>query len=425
MIKNIKLLTLFALLASLGTAIGLGQIENRVSAILTYPATVCPGTNADGNSNDLIPNSKILGTSIPSNQNKMKVLGTNNFATKKSLLVDGGGVTAVSVLKGTSGWLAAVNCSISDGDDWFVGGTASVSSKGFIEVVNSGLSTAIVDFKIYSSKAATVVSKNIPANSVSYVLLDSLAPGEDAIAIEAITRAGRVSIFELDNRKSGLHAIGGDYVSPAPAPTKTVIIPNIPTVKGKVGQTLRVVVPGNVDANLKATIFSSDGSFAPSGVDGSSVASGSVKDITFTPVVADSSYSMRIDSDVPISASVLSTSNGDLIWSTAVSNTTSTSLQLGGFTPLFRFYGPAIDVNLSWIDTSGKKSSRHLIGNDTLAFRPKVSLTRASITSNGSQTFGALLINSGSGNAVLPITSGAHLESAALAKSDARAINRG
>jgi hypothetical protein len=423
--RDIRFAALLTLLAIVALSVELGKIENKFSSVQTYPATVCPGTNTDASATALIPNSKTMGTSIPSIQNKMKMIGTTNFASKKALLVDGGQVTSTSVLKGSSGWYAAVNCSISDGDEWFVGGSASVSSKGTISIVNSGLSSAIVDFKVYSSKASTIISKTVPANSSTYVLVDSLAPGEEAIAVNAITRSGRVSIFFLDNRKSGLRAMGADYVSPAPAPAKTVIIPNIPTTKSKDGQMLRVVVPGTVDANIKATIISSDGSFAPSGLDGISIQSDSVKDINFKPVVADSSYSLRLDSDVPISASVLTSGGGDLIWSTSAPFLTSTSLQLGGLTPLIRLYGSNIDVNLSWIDTRGNKSGKHIVGTDSVAFRPKVGLLRAQFSVTNNSTYGALLVTSGTGSAVLPIAPGSHLESATLPRSDARSINRG
>ena len=424
MIRNLKVLMLLVIIAATGLATGLSKIDNRVSAIKSYPATVCPGTNTDGTATAIIPNSKVLGTSIPSNLNKMTEIGSSTFVSKKALLVDGGQVTSTSILRVGSA-LAAVNCSISDGDDWFIGGSSNVSSKGTIAIINSGLSSAIVDLKVFSSKAALVITKTIPANSAQYILTDSLAPGEDSIAVNAITRAGRVSIFMLDNRKSGLRSMGTDYVAPASAPSKLIVIPNIPTSSGKDDQLLRVVVPGNVSANLKATVLSSDGSFAPIGIDGTSVNAGAVKDFKFKPIVADSSYSLVLESDVPIGASVLTINSGDLTWATATTTLKDTSIQLGGFTPLFRFYGKTIDVNLSWIDTRGKRSGKHIVGNDTVAFRSKVGLTRVSITTNQSDNYGSLLVDSGSGYALLPITSGSHLESAVLPRSDARTINRG
>ena len=423
--RDLRIIAGLTVLTALLLTAGLVKIENKVSQIKNYPATVCPGTNSDGSLVDILPNSKVLGTSIPSNKNRMAKVGATNFVTKKALLVDGGSVTSTSVLKGRGGWLGVVSCAISDGNDWFVGGSASVSSKGVLSIVNSGLSAAQVDLKVYSSKAPITISKAIPANSSTYILIDSLAPGEDSVAINAITRAGRVSIFALDNRSRGLRSIGGDYVAASPSPSKTVVIPNVPVPKGKHNQILRVVVPGNVDANIKAAIHSSDGSFAPSGVDGITINGDTVKDIEFKPIVADSTYALKLESDVPINASVLSSVSGDLVWSTAAPEIKETSMQLGGFTPLIRIYGKNIDVNLNWIDTNGKRGSKHLVGSDTLAFRPKLGLLRAQFSSNTGQNFGSLLVNSGGGYSVLPIASGSHLESSTLPRSDAHAINRG
>lgn len=424
--RDLKVISLFALLSIVGLTAGLGKFENKISQVKTYPATVCPGTDSGGSAIDLLPNSKVKAAVIPSNLNKMRPIGTSIFNTKKPLLVDGGEVTSVSILKGANGWIAAVNCSISDGDDWFIGGSANVTSKGSLVIVNSGLSPAAVDFKIYSSKPPRTVNKTIDANSVKYVKIDSLAPGEDSIAINAITRAGRVSVFMLDNRGSGLRTLGGDYVAPAPAPSKTVVIPIIPTPKlnAKRSQLLRLVVPGNVDANIKATIFSDDGSFAPRGIDGANINGGTVKDISLKPIVSKSTYSLRIDSDVPLSAAVLTKLGGDFIWSTATSPITQSTLRMGGLKPLLRLYGSDIDVEVSWIDNNKKSGSKRLIGSDTITYRPPNGLTKIKIESLSGSSYGSLLIASGSGYAVLPVVSGSHLESAALPRSDARAINR-
>jgi hypothetical protein len=48
MIRNLKVLMLLVIIAATGLATGLSKIDNRVSAIKSYPATVCPGTNTDG-----------------------------------------------------------------------------------------------------------------------------------------------------------------------------------------------------------------------------------------------------------------------------------------------------------------------------------------------------------------------------------------
>ena len=424
--KNLRSISLFLLLLAIVIATSFGKIEKRITKVQTFPSTVCPGSDSGDVVIDYLPKSKINAALIPNESGKLKPLGTSILNSSKPLLVDGQDVTSMAIIKGSSGWLAAASCSISDGDDWFIGGSANITSRGYLEIVNSGLSAAQVDLKVYSKTAPRTVNKTIPANSVKYVKLDSLAPGEDSIAINAITRSGRISVFMLDKRGSGLRSLGGDFVAPTLAPAKSVVIPFVPTIKkgGQITQTLRLVVPGSVDANLRATIFSSDGSFAPRGIDGQSVNGGTVKDIDLNPIVSDSSYALKIDSDVPLSASIFTTLGQDFIWSTAVQPLRSTTIRLGGFKPVMRFYGQSIDLNLSWVDANGKSSGKRITGSDTVSFISKIGLNSITVENLNGENYGSLKISNSSGDSVLPIVSGAHLESAALPRSDVRAINR-
>ena len=424
--KNLRLISLSLLVLAILIATSFGKIEKSITKVQTFPSTVCPGSKSGNVVIDYLPKSKIKAALIPNETGKLKPLGTSVLNASKPLLVDGQEVTSMAIIKGSSGWLAATSCSISDGDDWFIGGSANITSRGYLEIVNSGLSAAQVDLKIYSKTAPRTINKTIPANSVKYVKLDSLAPGEDSIAINAITRSGRISVFMLDNRGSGLRSLGGDFVPPALAPAKSVVIPFIPTIKkgGQNTQTLRLVVPGSVDANIKATIYSGDGSFAPRGIDGQSVNGGTVKDIDINPIVSDSSYVLKIDSDVPISASIFTRSGQDFIWSTSAQPLKSTTIRLGGFKPVMRFYGQNIDLNLSWVDSNGKRSGKRITESDTVSFKSKIGLNSLTVENLNGVNYGSLKISNSSGAAILPIVSGAHLESAALPRSDARAINR-
>ena len=77
------------------------------------------------------------------------------------------------------------------------------------------------------------------------------------------------------------------------------------------------------------------------------------------------------------------------------------------------------------IESTGKRVSVTLSGGDTVSFRPKNPIVRATFTSKSKDNYGAMTIDNGSGYAQIPITSGSHLESSAAPKSEARTINRG
>ena len=423
---NKSLIAIVLIFISAITALSLDRISKNTSAIQSIPATVCPGDVGDGSVVDQLPNSKTLIAPIPSNLSKMKSAETTNLLTKKALLVDGGSVTTVSIQKGSNGSLAVVNCSISDGNDWFVGGSSSVTSKGSIFLINSGLSAAQVDLIVYSQKAPTTISKTVPANSQMAIPIDTLAPGDDSIAVNVITRSGRVSTFMFDERRTGLKALGSEYVSTSTSPGTTIVIPSIPKINAKSSgrQLIRIVVPGSVSANLKAEVYSADGAFAPMGLDGISVPGSTVRDLEISPVVSDSSYSLRLDADVPIVASVLTQYGSDFLWSTAAPKLAQTYFQLGGMTPLVRLYGSVINTSLELIDVNGKKSTVKLSGTDTISFRPRQPLVRIGFIPKVQNQYGGLILNSGSGFSSIPIEPGSHLESSQIPKSDARTINR-
>ena len=112
------------------------------------------------------------------------------------------------------------------------------------------------------------------------------------------------------------------------------------------------------------------------------------------------------------------------MWSTSAQPLRSTTIRLGGFKPVMRFYGQNIDLNLSWVDSNGKSSGKRITGSDTVSFKSKIGLNILTVENLNGVNYGSLKISNSSGDAILPIVSGAHLESAALPRSDARAINR-
>ena len=77
------------------------------------------------------------------------------------------------------------------------------------------------------------------------------------------------------------------------------------------------------------------------------------------------------------------------------------------------------------IESSGKRVSVNLTGRDSVSYRVKNPIIRATFTSKAKDNYGAMTIDNGSGYAQIPITSGSHLESSAAPKSEARTINRG
>jgi len=425
-------LTLFVLVIA---GITLFNPDNSgVSTIKSYPATVCPGNLSNGTSTSVLPSTKVLVRPIPSKKNKPVKANTKFYLSANPLFVDGKSETSINVTRPQSNSLATVVCSISSSDQWFVGGAGSVVSKSSIQIVNSGLSTSIVDLFVYTSNVVSpVISIRVSKNSSKQVYLDTLAPGEDSVVIHAITRSGRVTMFLFDQRQRGLQSLGSDFVSQGAAPAKRVVIPTINNVAltgSKTTQLLRILAPGNVKTNVLAKLISNDGTFAPIKLDDIFIEGGKVSDIKFKPVLQSKNFSLVLTADQPIVAAVKSSGifNGtnEFTWSASGQQLEDVILHLGGLRPKVIFQGKNIDVDVEWSDKNGKVYSKSIIGNkenDTASWSPKSGVVSARFSTKNDQIYGGVIFKEKRGLSYLPLAAGAQLESSAIPILDARIIS--
>ena len=186
--------------------------SEQVKVISTYPATVCPAVGNKVASVASLSNSKIQrrlinGISKTLNAGKKSLIVLNNDA----LLVEGNPGTALTFVN--SGWKSVVPCSVSNGEQWFAGGSGALTSKSFLYIVNSGFSDSSVELQIYTPNGLIEPkSVVISQNSTKKISVDTLVPGEDKIVIGVKTLSGRVSSYLLDERKKGLKSLGADCI---------------------------------------------------------------------------------------------------------------------------------------------------------------------------------------------------------------------
>jgi len=431
--KVISALVFFAL--SIITIFTINPDNSGVRTVNTYPATVCPANLSSGTSTSVLPSSNILVRQIPTKKNQLKKAKTSFYLSKAPLLVDGSSESSINVTRSKSGSLATVVCSISSGDQWFVGGSGALTSKASIEIINSGLSTSVVDLVVYTSNSvSSIISKRVNKNSSKRIYLDTLAPGEDSVVIRAITRSGRVTTFLYDQRQQGITALGADFVSQGADPANRVVIPAISNLElaGKGGsQILRILVPGKVSANVSAKLFSSDGSFVPLGLDNLNIVAGKVTDLNFKPVLQSKNFSLIVTSDRPIVAAVKSTRsrNGrnDFTWSTSTREFKYLAFNFAGLKPQVLFQGKNLEVDVQWVGKNRKlysKTIRSAVGDDWASWSPKSGVLQARFSTTGNQIYGGVIFDEKSGISYLPLAAGAQLESTAVPNSDARVITR-
>ena len=400
-----------------------------------FPAVVCPST----------PSGLTTAISLPSSKSQIRSTGTKSLSfipaqtlrymqSKAPIILESQGATPVvwQIRKGV--WAGSTICSSLQSEQWFVGGAADVTSKGKLILVNSGLSAATVDIEVWNEIAAQPTKAlTIKANSYLEVGVDSLAPGSQSLVIKVLTRAGRVTSYMIDERGRGLRALGGDIVNFTPKASKEVFIPAIPHTVRKVGSksvelphALRILVPGEIDARITVSVFSTDGSFIPAGLEGKVVKSGSVATLELNPNLPASKFGVRVSSDEPIVASVfsqtISEGKSDFIWSTAAAELSQSNFSIAGLAPQLIFIGETVKVELELLFNNGKRKTVRVSGEDIATVRIPDGVRSISITDAGKGIYGAGLIATKSGYGYFPLTAGSVLTKSSVPMSNIRVL---
>ncbi|MFM9151830.1 MAG: DUF5719 family protein [Candidatus Planktophila sp.] len=397
-----------------------------------FPPVVCPVT-ASGESS---------AVSLPSTQTGIRILGKKTvlFKPARTLrLTQGTAATILDTKNMTSPvwqikkgvWAGATICSAPAISQWFVGGSADVTSKGKLLLINSGLSDAIIDIEIWSEagiRPPKVIT--LKANSSLIQNLDSLDPGSKRIALHISPRSGRVNSYLVDERGRGLQSLGGDLVNASGDPSKEIVIPAIPQMKrsGKaLGHTLRVLPPGDVDARITVELNSTKGSFIPVGFDDRIIKAGVVTEIALNPQLAPSTFALKISSDRPIVASVYSStyaqSKSDFVWSTSTQEMKSYSLAVSGLNPELVFSGERISLNISILFTNKKEKKVTITGEGIATFKVPDNARTINFTEVSEVTYGGALIATPSGFGYFPLVPGSELTRALLPTANIRVLN--
>jgi hypothetical protein len=428
-----------AFLALAGLAFNAPERSQQIKLTSSYPATVCPAIGNKVSSIAALTNSKINRRSIDGiskrlNSGRSSVIPMKNDA----ILVEGNPGTSLTFANDS--WKAVVPCSVSNGEQWFIGGSGALTSKSFLYISNSGFSESIVDIEIFTPNGLLEPREvSIAQNSTKKIAIDSLVPGEEAIAIAVKTKSGRVSSYLLDERKKGLKSLGADFVAPVATARKIVTIPAITglldklaTNSNSVTHTLRLLVPASIDANIDVTVNSNDGTFIPIGLSQLEVKSQRLITIPLTFAPTAQPFSVVISSDQPIFASVISNftygKSSEISWATGADALSKWSVNLTGSRPILNFVGDRIDVQISATGTNGKKITKKVTGTNFATWRAPSGLNRLEVTANRSEITGGVIFlpEVGKiGTSYLPMNNGANLETASEPVSDARVISRG
>lgn len=398
----------------------------------SYPAVVCPPNPAGVTTVSSVISKQSQFYRIGNKSTKLNNIKTLRYSSVSDpILLQSDGFTPVSFQSRKNVWAGSVLCTAPAAEQWFVGGTSDVSSKGKIYLVNSGLSASIADIFTWSENGEQAVKTvSLKANSTIAVKLDSLAPGDSDIVLKVVTRSGRVNSFLVDERVNGLQKLGGDSVNSISAASRKFVITGIPQqlVKNKVpSHYLRLFVPGVADANFTLELLSSDGRFIPTGYNERKLASGKVVELRLEPEVPKGAFAIKLTSDQPLVAAIRSraksSGQSDFVWSTPSPALAPMQIAVAGISPRVIFAGDSIAVDLKVAYSNGKIKETSITGSDLVTWQLPNNAIAISIIRAGVENYAGALIAAKSGYAFFPIASGSELTKVAIPSSNIRVLN--
>ncbi len=393
----------------------------------SYPAVVCP-PNLSGLSSAISlstgkPEIRKTGTKSM----KTRPAGISRYAiSSQSAVIESGEVTPVIWQTRKGVWAGAAPCTGPITSQWFVGATADITSKGSLNLVNSGLGKAVITVNVFTENGAvTPRDVVVGANSFLNLPLVSLAPGSKKIAIHIKPKSGRVNGFVIDERGRGLRSLGGDILNSTADPVKVLQIPAIPQQVNRnqaTPHTLRLYVPGAIDARISAEIRSTDGTFSPISINGKVIPNQKVVEIPMKIKMAAGKFALHITSDQPILGSVFTQTvvqgKSDFIWSTHAPDLQKFTLATNGLAPNLVFTGKEIKVSLDLLSSSGKTKRVEIRGEDIATYTVAASTRSVTFTNISKGTSGASLISSKSGSGYIPLAPGSVLTKSSIPSSN-------
>ena len=429
--RPLKFLTALVTVVGISSILSVAVTTKNFSE--SYPAVVCPPT-LDGLGSQISLSSK--KTPFQRLQNRttktvpVKVLRLP--VNKDSLVISSEGATPVVWQSRAGSWAGGALCTGPASSQWFVGGAADVTTRGRLIIVNSGLSDAVVDVESFTENGKQPLrTLNVVSKNYIVIPLDSLAPGDKTLTVHVAPRSGRINAFMIDEQGKGLKALGGDLVNPATTARKNVVIPAIPNQNSRntpaLPHTLRILSPGDVDANVTVEVMSGDGVFVPVGFTSRSISAGIVTEFALDPNITSNVMAVRITASEPVVAAVKSTvvvsGRKDFVWSTAAPELTPLTIAVTGLTPFVSFAGERINVSLDVTLVNGKVVRQNVKGTDIANWRVPANARSFTLIKVGEATYAGALVSSVNGYGYFPIAAGSVLTKIEVPDSNIRVLN--
>ncbi|MGL5406516.1 MAG: DUF5719 family protein [Propionibacteriaceae bacterium] len=337
------------------------KAESRAVTVQVSQSMVCPIIDDAKAASTIVAwnaNGKVSTTSLSASGSRSAVspMTANIFtATKTPVLIEidakssGGGGVGVLSEAGVERGLQASSCERPASAAWIAGVTSDQTHATNLILTNTDASTALVDLNFYGVAGRLIAagsrSVEVKSGDSTKVALGPLVNSSDPITVGITTSQGRVAVQgHMVEYVSGEDQGRGADLIPQSLIAKDLVIPAVPTSAGK--RQLVLTNPGNRSTDVSIEFLTSKGVKVIEQAAGLTIGAEATATIDIGAFLADELVSLRLHSEQPIVASVLSRSGekGDFAVSPATrsfNGAVEIPLVLKGTTAKLHFGNPA------------------------------------------------------------------------------------
>jgi hypothetical protein len=220
-----------------------------------------------------------------------------------------GASTVAAAAGGGERGLGAATCGAPGAEAWFAGVAISDADEADLLLSNTDATEAAVDITVHGDQGRLNAPGSrgivVPGNSTVSVPLNVQVTSATPVTLHLETSQGRVAAMLRQRSWAESVSRGADWLVPAAAPDKEVVIPVVPAVAGT--STL-VANPGDRAAGVDVEVLGTSGPSALPGLENVQLPAGATRSFDLGEVAEP--IGLRLTSERPITAAVRSTSSG-------------------------------------------------------------------------------------------------------------------
>lgn len=245
--------------------------------------------------------------------------GTARVATSRPVVLQAEGELAAGLVAGRYGDGAATGCDSPGPEQWFTGVGASAEHGSVLELTNPDRGPAVADVTVLGPDGPVDVPAmrgvTVPGGRTVRFDLAAVVPDRADLSLRVVVSRGRLGAHVVDL----VDELGGgvrsrDWLPSQPAPATTSYLVGL---GGKPGdRVLAVANPGDDEVRVTLRVVTQESEFTPAGLEELTVPPGGTTSTDLTGVLrsraARGAIGLRLDSSLPVTASMRTLASGDL-----------------------------------------------------------------------------------------------------------------